>query len=71
MGPLFRSGGGTLYIGAVTPIYWSCTNFLKNPIEFFCKPLSVFLLGDEALVHCVAQRDFGGLDVRRRDFSNC
>jgi hypothetical protein len=35
MGPLFRSGGGTLYIGAVTPIYWSCTNFLKNPIEFF------------------------------------
>jgi hypothetical protein len=35
MGPIPRIGRGTGYIGAVTPIYWSCTNFLKNPIEFF------------------------------------
>jgi len=46
--PLWRSPGGLPDIQCVTPIYRTCANFLKYPIEFYCTLVAVFFLDRQA-----------------------
>jgi len=45
MGPIHGMWGGTRHISVPTPIYWTCTHFLKYPIEFYCTRVPVCFSG--------------------------